>query len=315
MKHSIPILIFTIQATLFADIISSKLEFIPSIKFDSLKYPKKNIWKTQKLEIDSVILNKKRVKDIGSITYKDEKRIFNTPTDISAWTENILKYTLQRNGISVVESNPTLTLKGEILEFQINENDSLHGKITIEFRLFDKNNDLLFKDVFTGIENIKCIHDKTSECFKVSSNMVIDLINNFLNTPEITQAVLYSYKHSIILHDFNYLHENLISGSKIPEKKHRLKKMGTVITCLGIAPIIAGLINKQNGNDQLGDQMLILGSATSTAGLTTASISVGFDLKYRSFQSKFQKRKIRKSKPDKTSEKDQNIILNTMLDR
>lgn len=294
------------------NVITADLEFVPSGEFDSLSYPKANIWKTHKLLISSFTFDYDTIKEIGKIKNTDQNTIIHTKTNLPLWIENVLKYSFQKNGISVVNENPTLVLSGKISEFNVKGSNYLYGTITLEVTLSDPINNILYTGSINGqfSDSIKSIC--TFDCFKVCSNMMIDWLRNFLNTPKITHAATQAYHNTIILHDFNYVSENLISNTQIPKKKPRLKKVGTFISCLGIAPIITGLISKSKGNDDLAEPLFIIGSTTTSAGLTTTGISFAFDIKYNSFQSKFRKKP--KIKRDIT-ENIEDETLHSMLNR
>lgn len=303
--------LLTSISTLFAnEIISTNLEFIPSHTFDSLSYPKKNIWKTHKLKIASFNCSKKDIQKIGIINHKGAITELHTTTELSLWTENVLKYSLQKSGISVVNDAPTIILRGNIKEFNIEGTDSLSGNLSIDIELLNHSNQILYSGTIKSNITKHCINMGTIDCFKITSDMLIGWIQNFLNTPGVSQAAIITYHNTVILHDFNYLHKNLISEIEVPEKKPILKKIGTLVTCLGIAPLITGIISKSKGNNTLADPLFVIGSTATSAGLTTTGISFAFDIKYHSFQSKFR---VRKDLSKKSFLEYSN--LHTMLDR
>ncbi len=291
MKLPVLMLLFISTHCVFSEkIISKELEFIPTETYDSLQYPKSNIWKTHRLLIKPIQNNTSKLNKIGEITHSNSSMILETETDLSIWVENVLKYSFQKNNISVINSDPTIIFSGEILKFEIIGNDRLFGEISINVKLQDSFNNIIFNNVITSNISRSCESIGTIKCFELSSDIMIEWIKNFLNEPAISEAVVKSYQNTIILHDFNFLSQNLISEKNVPEKKPLLKKLGTILTCVGIAPIVTGLISKSKGNNEVAEPLFIIGSTTTSAGLTTTGISFAFDIKYNSFQSRFRRK-------------------------
>lgn len=294
--------------------IQKNLEFIPNESYDRLSFPKKNIWKIHKLLIKPITNSKNEKNHLGTITSNGKPLQLHCTNNLALWTENVLKYCLQKNGISVVAENPTLEFSGEIIDFIITGKDSLNGVILIKVYLTDKSNNSVYSETLKGEASLNCRPMENLACFTLAGDVIIDWINTFLNSPSVTGAIVNSYQNTVILHDFNYLHSNLVSNSEIPQKKPLLKKLGTLFTCVGVVPLITGLISKSKGNDEIADPLILAGSTATSAGVTTAGISFVFDIKYYTFQSKFRKKNRDIIKPVRKTE---NIPeeLHTMFNR
>lgn len=299
----------------FGNIVSEKLAFTPSKPINSLNYSKKSFWKTLKIQLESIESNLKK-ESIVSLHNDNAKTIdLLTTTNLSLWSENVIKYTLQKNDISVVTKDPNIKIKGVLNEFFISGNDSAEGKISIDLIIRNNENTSLFKGEITKIIKSACSSHNANICFQLISDLWLSWIEEFLNHPEVLNAITETYYNTVILHDFNTTHRNLITKKNIPKKKPVFKKIGTAITCAALAPILTGVFKRSLGDGDLGEKLILIGSTAASAGMATAGISFAFDIKYHSFQSKFRKKvKLPKIKKINTEEEQRELTLNTLPD-
>jgi hypothetical protein len=141
------------------------------------------------LQVDRLADNRENRGFIGQSGEKQPPRKVTTPDDVSAFVTDHMKSLIARAGINVVDSGGTATLKGEIKQFFVDENETYKGDVVLRLTLTNPSGKVLWTGTTGGSANRFGRSYKAENYYETLSDALIDATYHLLQDPGFRKAL------------------------------------------------------------------------------------------------------------------------------
>ena len=126
---------------------------------------------------------------LGQSNEKLPPRKVTTPDDVSAFITDHMKSLIARAGINVVESGATATLKGEIKQFFVEENETYKGDVVLRLTLTNPSGKILWTGTTGGSAQRFGRSYKAENYYETLSDALIDATYHLLQDAGFRKAL------------------------------------------------------------------------------------------------------------------------------
>lgn len=142
----------------------------------------------RKIKVDSFVDKRKTNAEIGMNIEDGTHKPVTTSEDIAAWSTDRFKKILVQYGVSPVENNADVVLKGEVLHFYVTEDKTYKGSIGLKITAIDSSGAVIWQGETTGSTKRVGRSYSLENYYEVLSDSYLEAINNLLTNRSFIQA-------------------------------------------------------------------------------------------------------------------------------
>lgn len=161
----------------------------------------------QRLSIHPFTDSRTNKREIGRNLEESPTRMVSTNENVGMWCTNRLTELLKSSGANFSESNPTLIISGEVVDFRVDETDNYNGRVGIKIKASEPNGRIIWEGMMSG----------TAKRFGRSFN-----IDNYYET--LSDAFLEGFSHLMRSDLFVHTAYSDESRGKMTEQKSKARK-------------------------------------------------------------------------------------------
>jgi len=142
----------------------------------------------RKIKVDSFVDKRNTHAEIGKNIEDGINKPVTTSEDIAAWSTDRFKKILVQYGVSPVENNADVVLKGEVLHFYVTEDKTYKGSIGLKITAIDSSGAVIWQGETTGSTKRVGRSYSLENYYEVLSDSYLEAINNLLTNRSFIQA-------------------------------------------------------------------------------------------------------------------------------
>lgn len=142
----------------------------------------------RKIKVDSFVDKRNTNAEIGKNIEDGTHKPVTTSEDIAAWSTDRFKKILVQYGVSPVENNADVVLKGEVLHFYVTEDKTYKGSIGLKITAIDGSGAVIWQGETTGSTKRVGRSYSLENYYEVLSDSYLEAINNLLTNRSFIQA-------------------------------------------------------------------------------------------------------------------------------
>jgi len=127
---------------------------------------------------------------IGQNSEKQPPRKVTTPDDVAGFVTDHMKSVMKGAGLNVVDSGGNATVKGEILQFFVDETDTYKGDVRINVTVTNAAGKVVWNGLVGGSNTRFGRSYKDENYYETLSDSLIDATYNLLKTPGFHDALV-----------------------------------------------------------------------------------------------------------------------------
>ena len=127
---------------------------------------------------------------IGQNSEKQPLRKVTTPDDVAGFVTDHMKSVMKGAGLNVVDSGGNTTVKGEILQFFVDETDTYKGDVRINVTVTNAGGKVVWNGLIGGTNTRFGRSYKDENYYETLSDSLIDATYNLLKTPGFHDALV-----------------------------------------------------------------------------------------------------------------------------
>lgn len=124
-------------------------------------------------------------KEIARNTEEAEAKTVTTKDDVATWCTGRFISILQQYGITTTESDETVRVKSEILNFYVTEDSLYRASVGLRITVEDTSGKILWKGLASGTAKRFGRSYSMENYYEALSDAYVEAVNNFLGNPEL----------------------------------------------------------------------------------------------------------------------------------
>ncbi len=142
----------------------------------------------RKIKVDAFVDKRNTNTEIGKNIEDGTNKPVTTSEDIAAWSTDRFKKILVQYGVSPVENNADVVLKGEVLHFYVTEDKTYKGSIGLKITAMSSSGAVIWQGETTGSVKRFGRSYSLENYYEVLSDSYLEAINNLLTNTSFIQA-------------------------------------------------------------------------------------------------------------------------------
>jgi hypothetical protein len=126
---------------------------------------------------------------IGENLEDDKPKPVTTTDDVGAFVSSHMRELFDHAGLKVVDSNGTVTIKGEVKQFFVRETSTYKSEVAVHLTVLDRAGKTLWSGVATGDASRFGRSYKLENYFEVLSDAIVNTVSSMLQSAEFQKAL------------------------------------------------------------------------------------------------------------------------------
>ena len=123
---------------------------------------------------------------------EDKKtKIVTTRDDVADWCKSRFESIMKQHGLKVVEDNPSVIIKGDVLQFYVTEDNIYKGIVGVKITAESAAGKVLWQGVTSGKAQRFGRSYEVENYYETLSDAYLDAVNGLLKNPEFRTALEY----------------------------------------------------------------------------------------------------------------------------
>lgn len=142
-----------------------------------------------KIKVDPFGDSRSNKQEIGKNIESKEARTVTTKDNVVAWCTEKMKYILKQYGMTLVENDPTIVIKAEIVNFYVTESNIYNANVTLRVIVSDPKGKVLWQGMVSGQSRRFGRSYKLDNYQEGLSNAFADAVKTLFNNPEFNSSM------------------------------------------------------------------------------------------------------------------------------
>ena len=130
-----------------------------------------------------------RKEKIGENNEEDTPKPVTTSDDVGAFVSAHMRELFNRAGLKTVDSNGSVTIKGEVRQFFVRETSTYKSEVVVHLTVVDRGGKTLWSGLASGDATRFGRSYKAENYYEVLSDAVVNTVSSMLETPQFQQAL------------------------------------------------------------------------------------------------------------------------------